>query len=232
MTKKVYLHVGTPKTGTSYLQHVLFHNRRMLRRARHPLSGRPVRRALPGRARPDADAVGRARGAGHRRLGHARRRGTTLRTATRSSATRSSPPRPASQIGRALESLGHDRDSRDPPRALGARPRAPDPGRVAGERQAPRGAVVPRVPRPDPGPAPRGPHPDVVLGRPGDPRHPGPLGPRPAARARARRHRAARRWRARPALEAVRRGVRPRRHRPPARRRAGQPVARRRPRPR
>jgi hypothetical protein len=31
MTKKVHLHVGTPKTGTSYLQHVLFHNRRLLR---------------------------------------------------------------------------------------------------------------------------------------------------------------------------------------------------------
>ena len=32
MTKKVHLHVGTPKTGTSYLQHVLFHNRHQLRR--------------------------------------------------------------------------------------------------------------------------------------------------------------------------------------------------------
>jgi hypothetical protein len=32
MTRTVYLHVGTPKTGTSYLQHVLFHNRRLLQR--------------------------------------------------------------------------------------------------------------------------------------------------------------------------------------------------------
>ena len=32
MTRKVHLHVGTPKTGTSYLQHVLFHNRRLLQR--------------------------------------------------------------------------------------------------------------------------------------------------------------------------------------------------------
>jgi hypothetical protein len=32
VTKKVHLHVGTPKTGTSYLQHVLFHNRHQLRR--------------------------------------------------------------------------------------------------------------------------------------------------------------------------------------------------------
>ena len=30
MTKKVILHVGTPKTGTSYLQDVLFRNRRTL----------------------------------------------------------------------------------------------------------------------------------------------------------------------------------------------------------
>ncbi|HEY3529880.1 MAG TPA: hypothetical protein VGK78_12090 [Nocardioides sp.] len=32
VTKKVHLHVGTPKTGTSYLQHVLYHNRRILHR--------------------------------------------------------------------------------------------------------------------------------------------------------------------------------------------------------
>ncbi len=32
MSRKVSLHVGTPKTGTSYLQHVLFHNRHTLRR--------------------------------------------------------------------------------------------------------------------------------------------------------------------------------------------------------
>ncbi len=31
MTKKVYLHVGTPKTGTSYLQQVLYHNQIRLR---------------------------------------------------------------------------------------------------------------------------------------------------------------------------------------------------------
>ena len=32
MSQRVLLHVGTPKTGTSYLQHVLFHNRPKLRR--------------------------------------------------------------------------------------------------------------------------------------------------------------------------------------------------------
>lgn len=31
--KRVFLHVGTPKTGTSYLQDVLFHNRPVLRDA-------------------------------------------------------------------------------------------------------------------------------------------------------------------------------------------------------
>jgi hypothetical protein len=31
VSRRVLLHVGTPKTGTSYLQHVLFHNRRLLR---------------------------------------------------------------------------------------------------------------------------------------------------------------------------------------------------------
>jgi hypothetical protein len=30
VTRKVILHVGTPKTGTSYLQHVLFKNKRLL----------------------------------------------------------------------------------------------------------------------------------------------------------------------------------------------------------
>ena len=32
MTKRVLLHVGTPKTGTSYLQDVLFRNRQTLSR--------------------------------------------------------------------------------------------------------------------------------------------------------------------------------------------------------
>ena len=106
MTRKVILHVGTPKTGTSYLQHVLFQNRRLLGDARHPLPRRPVRRALPGRARPDAAAVGRPRARGRRRAGtgspprSAAGRGTAiisheiLATASRA------------QVGRALESLG------------------------------------------------------------------------------------------------------------------------------
>ncbi|MEQ6902866.1 hypothetical protein [Nocardioides sp. YIM 152588] len=33
MTRRILLHVGTPKTGTSYLQDVLFHNRPLLREA-------------------------------------------------------------------------------------------------------------------------------------------------------------------------------------------------------
>ena len=37
MTKRVLLHVGTPKTGTSHLQDVLFRNQREARRAGHLL---------------------------------------------------------------------------------------------------------------------------------------------------------------------------------------------------
>jgi hypothetical protein len=65
------------------------------RRPGHPLSRRPVRRPLPGRARPDAAAVGRPRDRGRRRLGRARRAGPRLGRAPRSSATRSSRPRRA-----------------------------------------------------------------------------------------------------------------------------------------
>ena len=79
MTKRVLLHVGTPKTGTSHLQDVLFRNQADARRARHLLPRRPVRRPLPGRARPDAAALGRPRDRGGGRLGPARRRGARLR---------------------------------------------------------------------------------------------------------------------------------------------------------
>ena len=40
MSRKVLLHVGTPKTGTSYLQDVLFRNREALAAGRHHLPGR------------------------------------------------------------------------------------------------------------------------------------------------------------------------------------------------
>ena len=70
---RVVLHVGAPKTGTSYVQDVLFGNRAELGRARGALPGRPVRRTLPGCPRPDGAALGRVGGAGGRSVGPARR---------------------------------------------------------------------------------------------------------------------------------------------------------------
>ena len=75
MTRRVLLHVGAPKTGTSFVQDILFTHRDDAARARHPLPRRPPRRPLPRGARPDGAALGRARARGRRRLGPARRRG-------------------------------------------------------------------------------------------------------------------------------------------------------------
>ncbi|WP_278258105.1 hypothetical protein [Nocardioides convexus] len=75
MSSRVLLHVGTPKTGTSYLQDVLFQNRSRLLKQGVSLPGRALRRALPRRPRPDAAALGRAGAGGRRRLGPARRAG-------------------------------------------------------------------------------------------------------------------------------------------------------------
>ncbi|HEX4473154.1 MAG TPA: hypothetical protein VH085_14385 [Nocardioides sp.] len=110
MTKKVYLHVGTPKTGTSYLQHVLYHNRRTLHR--HGINY-PARRfdahflaALDLMRMPwgglEAQAIGSwdklatsvRRASGDSIISH-----EILATASRV------------QIGRALDSLGHGRDA-------------------------------------------------------------------------------------------------------------------------
>ena len=106
MSKRVFLHVGTPKTGTSYLQHVLFHNRHRLpthglsypadRFDAHFLAALDLMRLPWGGI--EADAIGR-----WDQLAAAVRRfpGTSiisheiLATASRA------------QIGRALESLGH-----------------------------------------------------------------------------------------------------------------------------
>jgi hypothetical protein len=110
VTKKVYLHVGTPKTGTSYLQHVLYHNRRTLHR--HGINY-PARRfdahflaALDLMRMPwgglEAQAIGSwdklatsvRRASGDSIISH-----EILATASRV------------QIGRALDSLGHGRDA-------------------------------------------------------------------------------------------------------------------------
>ena len=93
MTKKVYLHVGTPKTGTSYLQHVLFHNQARLRSHgihypadrfdAHFLAALDLMRLPWGGL--EAEAIGA--------LGRASPPPYDAATARRSSATRSWPPR-------------------------------------------------------------------------------------------------------------------------------------------
>ena len=231
VTRKVLLHVGTPKTGTSYLQHVLFHNRRQLRHHGITYPADRLRRPLPGGARPDADALGRPRGAGDRLLGPPRRRGTPLRTATPIISHEILATASRAQIGRALESLGHGRGTeihlvlsvRDLVRQIPAEWQenvkhraALSYGNFLNQIQDPRREG--RIPTwfwgvqeiPD------------ILDRWGHdlpPEHVHVVTVPPG------------RWLTRPAVEAVRRGVRPRRHRPPARRRADEPVARRRPRP-
>jgi hypothetical protein len=110
VTRKVHLHVGTPKTGTSYLQHVLFHNRRLLHRHAitypadrpdaHFLAALDLMRMPWGGL--ETQAIG-----SWERLASAVRRGRgdaiisheILATASRA------------QIGRALESLGHGDES-------------------------------------------------------------------------------------------------------------------------
>jgi hypothetical protein len=110
VSKRVFLHVGTPKTGTSYLQHVLFHNRRLLRLKgvsypadrfdAHFLAALDLMRMPWGGL--ESQAIGR-----WDRLAEKVRdfHGTSiisheiLATASRA------------QIGRALESLGHGRDA-------------------------------------------------------------------------------------------------------------------------
>ena len=106
MTKRVLLHVGTPKTGTSYLQDVLFRNRRMLtgRGIHYPADRFDAHflAALDLMRLPWGGLETEAVGAWDRLAADVRRsRGTSiisheiLATASRS------------QVGHALESLGH-----------------------------------------------------------------------------------------------------------------------------
>jgi hypothetical protein len=108
--RKVHLHVGTPKTGTSYLQHVLFHNRPLLRRHgivypadrfdAHFLAALDLMRMPWGGLEAQAigawDALATAvrRSSGDAIISH-----EILATASRV------------QIGRALDSLGHGHDT-------------------------------------------------------------------------------------------------------------------------
>ena len=106
MSKRVFLHVGTPKTGTSYLQHVLFHNRRVLREHgvsypadrfdAHFLAALDLMRMPWGGL--EVDAIG----AWDRLARSVRSWGDTSVISHEILATAS-----RSQIGHALESLGH-----------------------------------------------------------------------------------------------------------------------------
>ena len=216
------LHVGCPKTGTSYLQDVLFRNQRGAARARHPLSRRSLRRPLPGRARPDDAAVGRAGDRGRRRVGPARRPGARVaRHLDHQPRDLRARHADAGRPG-ARRSL---RRRRGAPRAVGARPGPPDPRGVAGERQAPQPHHLRPVPaRPS----------ATRRATRGSGRGSGPCrrcptcstgGVRAAARARPPRHRAAVRRRPGRAVAAVLPHLRARR--PAARpdRRAREPVA-------
>jgi hypothetical protein len=110
VTKKVYLHVGTPKTGTSYLQHVLFHNQEKLlaKSIRYPadrfdghfLAALDLMRLPWGGL--EVDAIG----AWDRLAGQVRRWPGTSIISHEILATAS-----RAQIGQALESLGHGADA-------------------------------------------------------------------------------------------------------------------------
>jgi hypothetical protein len=110
VTRKVHLHVGTPKTGTSYLQHVLYHNRRLLHR--HGITY-PADRfdaqflaALDLMRMPWGGLEAQAIGAWDRLAAEVRRAHGDSIVSHEILATASRV-----QIGRALESLGHGRDA-------------------------------------------------------------------------------------------------------------------------
>ena len=104
---RVLLHVGTPKTGTSYLQDVLFRNRDHLaargilypadRFDAHFLAALDLMRA----------ALGRAREARPSAPGTRWPSGSAASTAPRSSATRSWPPPPAPRSAAPSSRCGH-----------------------------------------------------------------------------------------------------------------------------
>ena len=229
MTKKVLLHVGTPKTGTSYLQDVLFQQPATAAPSTASLPRRPVRRPLPGRARPDAAAVGRARGRGHRRLGPARR----SRSATAHGDRDHQPRDPRHRVARRRSAARSSRSAtadgtevhlvlsvRDLVRQIPAEWQENVKHRAALSlrRGSSSGSRTPRATAGSPSWFWSVQEVPDILDRWGEdlPPEQRPPGDRAAPGRRAR-----------PAVEAVLAGVRPRGHRPGPRGRAGQPVARR-----
>ncbi len=106
MSKRVLLHVGTPKTGTSYFQDVLFRNRRRLAVAgiHYPADRFDAHflAALDLMRLPWGGLETQAVGAWDRLAGQVRRASGTSIISHEILATAS-----RSQVGRALESLGH-----------------------------------------------------------------------------------------------------------------------------
>ena len=148
MSRVVYLHIGAPKTGTTYMQDRLMLNQAQL--AEHgvtiPTKNRFIdadlfhfRAALdlldqdwggaPGHAVGVVGHDGQARAPGQRHRDH-QPRGARAGQARRRRARDERP-----------------RGQRDPPRLLRPRPRAPAPGRVAGEHQAGSQVDLQAVPR-------------------------------------------------------------------------------------
>ena len=139
MTDRVLLHVGAPKTGTSFVQDISVHQpRRSLPRARHPLPRRPARRPLPRRARPDASCPGagsrREAGGAWDRLAAEVRGWPGTAIISHEILGNASRVQVAPRAGVAGRAGG---DTEVHVVVLRARPRPADPGRVAGERQAP-----------------------------------------------------------------------------------------------
>ena len=223
MASQVFLHIGLPKTGTTYLQSVLWGSKAALAARRLPAAGPRSPRAPVGR--PRAAGAAEPRAAPPEGARHPGPAGQGGRTGTRG--------RPIlthefmcgagrEQAGRLVESLAPGRGAR-----RDHRPRHP---RHAHRRA---GRSTSRTAAPSPSAEMRGDR----LGRPGrvrladlGPRRRAPaLGPARPARAGARAADARARSAARPALAQPRRGARPRPR--PLRRagRAAQPRARRRP---
>ena len=196
MTRRVLLHVGAPKTGTSFVQDILFTNRDALRE----------RGILYAADRHDAHFLAALDlmelpwgGLEHEAVGAWDRLAAEVRewpgTAIISHEILGTASRV--QVARALESLGVARD-RGPPRLLRPRPGPPDPRGVAGERQAPPDEDLRPLPGEPPRPRAQRRGGAVVLGRPGGARRARPLGRVAPPRARPPRHGAAARARARP----------------------------------
>jgi hypothetical protein len=106
VTQRVLLHVGTPKTGTSYLQHVLFHNRQRLSKGgiNYPADTFDAHflAALDLMRMPWGGLEANAIGAWDRLAADVRRWPDTSIISHEILATAS-----RAQIGHALESLGH-----------------------------------------------------------------------------------------------------------------------------